>query len=288
VNGTPVHGLVRSFDYTPQQRIGIVIYCLSLLWGLETLTAVFQFAMGFAVANWYFTPCRPDLSKPPISGDVWRRGFYYAVRYHIGSLALGAAIVGAFRLVHVALEFIARQAKGDGNRVAELIAHTCMCCVWCFEEIVRYLNKNATIEMVLRSTDFSTSAGAALRRLGDAAPEVAALNGITVIFQLLGMASITCLGTYVPWLMISHIDQYTNPASDWYIEDPVAVVAATGAVALLVAAAFMFVFDMTSDTLLFCWLCDTEDGVTEFAPKPLRNLIGSPPRAPAGDGAADF
>lgn len=56
------------------------------------------------------------------------------------------------------------------------------------------------------------------------------------------------------------------------------VVACAGIIGIAVGSAYMMIFDMVSDTLLFCWLKDTEDGVTEFAPKQLRNITGPPVR----------
>lgn len=287
VNGTPVHGLVFQFTHTWQQRCGIAVYLFGLFWGLETTTVLFQFVGGHAVAVWYFTPCRPDLSKRPVSAAVWGEGLWHALRYHLGSVALGAALVSCFRLTAALCGYVTRQARGE-NKVAAAIGHIFMCCVWCYEEVVRFINKNAIIEMVLRSTDFFTSAGRAFRRVERALPEAAALNGITVLFQVLGSIVMTGIGGYTAFLLVSGLSMYSDPSSQWYLESPLFVVVANAGLAFLISAVFMTMFDMTSDTLLFCWLTDTEDGVAEFAPKPLRNLVGPPLRGEAAHDAADF
>jgi len=291
VHGTPVHGIVFRLTYGWQRKLDIAVYVLGLLWGLETITAVFQFVMCYAVVIWYFQPCKPDFSKPKVPSMVWSVGIKTAIRYHMGSLALSASIVGFFRLLHTLLEFIAKQAHNDSNMVGRLISHTCMCCIWCYEEIVRYINKNAVIEMVLHSTDFFTSAGAAIRRIAEADSKVAALSGITVVFQTLGTTCITAFGAYVSWLFVSS-QWYSVSTSEWFLDTPMVVVVVAGFLSFLVAASFMFIFDMTSDTLLFCWLADGEDGTTEYAPKPLRDLmdlIGAPKiRTHSGDHASDF
>lgn len=285
VDGVPVHGLVFDFSYTAQQRCGIAIYVLSLLWGLETIHFCFQLVVGHVVAVWYFTPCRPDLSKRPVDGNVWAKALWAALRYHLGSIALAAALLSSFRLANAIFGYIARQAKGT-NRAAAAIGHAFMGCVWCYEEVVRYINKNSLIEMVLRSTDFFTSAGVASRRLECALPEAAALNGITIFFQILGNVAITGIGAYAALWSVSNLDVYSDPASAWYLERPLLVVAVALLLSNLVATVCMAAFDMTSDTLLFCWLHDTDEGAAEFAPAPLRALLGPPRRGEAaGEGA---
>lgn len=59
--------------------------------------------------------------------------------------------------------FIAKHAHAGDNAASKALASTCMCCIWCFEEIVRFVNKNAIIQLVLQSSDFITSAAAATR-----------------------------------------------------------------------------------------------------------------------------
>jgi len=254
------------------------------------MSAVMHFVISYAVACWYFTPCVNDghYSKPfgKPGPDILRKGFYAAFRYHLGSLALGAFIVALFRIVQGVLEIVAKYAKETGNPVAATLAHACMCCVWCFEEILRFINKNAIIEMVLKSKDFFSSAGGAIKTLASASTEVAGLNGVTFIFQILGVFSISAMCAGLAHLMVTHAPMYTSKESDYFLDVPMVVVVAAGIIGLVVGSAYMFIFDMVSDTLLFCWLTDNEDGVTEFAPEPLRNLIGHPKRAKGGKNTA--
>lgn len=100
------------------------------------------------------------------------------------------------------------------------------------------------------------------------------LNGMTFIFQCLGALSISGASALIGLCVTRNAALFADHGSDYYVEEPLVVAVATGVVGLIVATAFMLIFDMVSDTLLYCWLTDTRDGVTEFAPLPLRNLIG--------------
>jgi len=277
IDGVDMHGMVRTFSYTFEDKCRIAYFILAVVWGVEMTTAMMNFTVSYCVACWYFTPCLPNsnYAKPSVEIKVFFEGIYMGLRYHTGSLALSALIVAIFRIVHGILELIAKEANATGNPVAASIAHCCMCCVWCFEQVVRFINKNAIIQIVLRSQDFFTSAGSAIKVLAGAAKEVSGLNGITFLFQILGITSISMSTAAVTFFMATNINFYNSKESDYFLEEPMVVVAVGAIIGLIVGGAYMFIFDMVSDTLLFCWLTDTEDGVTEFAPAPLRNLIGA-------------
>lgn len=284
IRGLEVQGLVRSFTYTNQQQINIGYFVFGLIWGLEIMTALCQFVVSYAVVVWYYTPYKDGI-KPTYEGPrgivIMSRGMRFATGYHMGSLALGAFIVSVFRFIRWMLEIISAQAKASGNKVAEMMASACMCCIWCFEEIVRYINKNAIIQMVIKSTDFFHSAGAALELLLSSSAEVVALNGITFVFQCLGAAVITCAGSSAAFWLTDSLEIFVSPDSERFLENRVLVVVVAGLISLLVAGAFMFIFDLVSDTLLFCYLDDMKDGKPEdYAPKQLRDLVADNPSEP--------
>jgi hypothetical protein len=275
INTATVHGLVKTFKYEDVDKFNMGYFILAYVWGLELMTAMMNFCVSYTVAIWYFTPCLPnsDYTKPRVHGDVFFQGFYRAIRYHMGSLALSAFIVAIFRLASAILEIIAKESKATGNPVAASIAHCCMCCVWCFEQIVRFINKNAIIEMVLKSQDFFTSAGNAIRTLASGSAEVAGLNGVTFMFQILGVTCISSATAGSSYLLTTHTNIYADPVSDYYVESPLTIAGVSLFIGLVIGSSYMFVFDMVSDTLLFCWLTDASDGVTEFAPKALRGIV---------------
>lgn len=154
INGVPVHGMARSFHYTPEKKGSILCYVLGYFWGIETVTLFFQFIVAYSCCIWFFTPCNPDFSKPDLDpSPVWR-GIGFALRYHLGSLALGGGLVALFKLVHALFSYIAAQARASENRVAECIASTFMCCVWCFEQVLRFITitRSSSSSLGLRTT----------------------------------------------------------------------------------------------------------------------------------------
>merc|ERR1712007_38902 len=106
----------------------------------------------------------------------------------------------------------------------------------------------------------------------------ASMSGITFVFQGIGTTCITGFGAYMSFLCVTRSGVYSDRESDWFIEFPMVVVVVCGVIAFAVATAFMFIIDITSDTLLLCWLSDTEECGVDFVPKSLKDLIDKPLR----------
>eukprot|EP00913_Durusdinium_trenchii_P014698 g13788.t1 len=56
----------------------------------------------------------------------------------------------------------------SGRRSADGIATHCLGCVWCFDEVVRFVNKNAVICMVFSSSGYFVAASEAVQALATA------------------------------------------------------------------------------------------------------------------------
>ena len=68
-------------------------------------------------------------------------------------------------------------------------------------------------------------------------------------------------------------DAFINNDSGWYIADPMLISAVAGVVSVIVAMAFMIVFDQTADTLLYCFVFEKKNGGSGNAPDALNVLI---------------
>lgn len=65
----------------------------------------------------------------------------------MGSVALGAFILALVQLVRLILEYIDRHLRGHGkfDTVARWALCCLRCCMWCVEQFVKFLNRNAYI-----------------------------------------------------------------------------------------------------------------------------------------------
>jgi len=78
---------------------------------------------------------------------------------------------------------------GDGNPAGKLILFIlkcCQCCLWCFEQVLKYLNKNAYIEIAIYGYNFCNAARKAFMLLTANALRVAAINSVGAFVLFLG------------------------------------------------------------------------------------------------------
>eukprot|EP00930_Biecheleria_cincta_P081055 TRINITY_DN6965_c0_g1_i1.p1 TRINITY_DN6965_c0_g1~~TRINITY_DN6965_c0_g1_i1.p1 ORF type:complete len:1501 (+),score=370.60 TRINITY_DN6965_c0_g1_i1:71-4573(+) len=283
INGTPVSARLKTFSSSPLQKLYVVYFIIGYFWNLEFIHMVFQFSVSFCTVSWYFTPCRSDQTKTELDNNVWKQGIIYALRYHMGSLALGAAITSLFRPIHAPMAIVSKQARFLERHASASAMANCLCCVWCFEEIVRYINKNAIIYMVLNSDNFFVSAGAAVKLVTRADQDIGKVNGITGSFHSIGLLGTVSLACYLSTVALGGCALYASQDSKLYIENRVAIVAAAGLFSAGVASCFMSLFDVVFDTLLFCWLSDNKQEEVIFAPGQLVDVLGDPKARPVFD-----
>ena len=68
-------------------------------------------------------------------------------RYHLGSLALGSMILALVQVIRYLLYRLERQTAKSGNAVANICVKCMQCIMWCFERFIKFLNKNAYIQV---------------------------------------------------------------------------------------------------------------------------------------------
>ena len=67
-----------------------------------------------------------------------------------------------------------------------------------------------------------------------------------------GVGAITSLGTAAVWVAMRYLDYFNNPQNTTYIADPMPVLFVTALVCGMVSYAFMMVYDVVADTILYC------------------------------------
>jgi len=133
-------------------RNGMLLLLLfGVLWLAQTVQAVGYAAMSGAVSHWFFFRHTSEREAFPLLGALYR-----AVRFHLGSLALGALIVALVQTARVALEFVDQQSKRlqQGSKTAEVAIKCTKCCLWCLEKCLRYITGYAYIYVALNGDAF--------------------------------------------------------------------------------------------------------------------------------------
>jgi len=279
------HGLYRSLQYTGTEKICIVYYIFMMIWVNELWVAASHFAIAYVTQRWYFTPYGKNScvgrSKWGLPTFAIVRGFTVGLSYHLGTLAFGAVVIAFVRVIRMGLAYSEKLASDTGNCIGACIAKVLFCCLYCFESCLEFINKNAYMDVALHSSNFCVAAHRATAVITNEITALGALTGACWTFQLGGLGAITGLGALLTGLIVRHVDAYSNPASEYYVQDPVFLTIVAAIISFLIALAFMIGFDTVSLTILYCFAVEkhqarTFTGTGEAQPMTVIDARGKP------------
>mmetsp|Transcript_71486 Transcript_71486/g.209951 ORF Transcript_71486/g.209951 Transcript_71486/m.209951 type:complete len:728 (+) Transcript_71486:102-2285(+) len=250
-------GLSRTLAYTSEEIIMIVGYLLVAGWLMELVKAYEQWVYAYVTQMWFFNRGRVDIL-------VVLRAFAVGAAYHAGTLAFGAAILSLFQgwYYFLSLAYLkTKEAVENGtldakSKVVKRIVSYCTCFPQLWDKLVRFMNKNTYLVVAINSENFCSAAQTALSLSANEAAAIGTLEGVTVLFQFCGVASMTSLGTWFTWTLATTHDSFCDPSSKYFTAFPEFVTLAASVVCLMVSWTFMSIFDTVSDAILFCWAYD--------------------------------
>ncbi|XP_032069059.1 choline transporter-like protein 1 isoform X2 [Thamnophis elegans] len=246
ITGNPVaneEGLVE-FRITGPLKYMWWYHVVGLVWISEFILACQQMTVAGAVVTYYFTREKRNLPFTPILASVNR-----LICYHLGTVAKGSFIITLVKIPRMILMYIHSQVKGKENVCARCILKACICCLWCLEKCLTYLNQNAYTATAINSTNFCTSAKDAFVILVENALRVAAINTVGDFMLFLGKVLIVCSTGLAGIMLLNYQRDYTV----WVL--PLIIVCLF---AFLVAHCFLSIYEMVVDVLFLCFAIDTK------------------------------
>ncbi|KAJ8247642.1 hypothetical protein GJAV_G00248610 [Gymnothorax javanicus] len=279
--GSPVQnpetGLVEFRMSGPLQYM-TWYHAVGLIWISEFLLACQQMTIAGAVVTYYFTRNKSNLPLTPIVSSGLR-----LMRYHLGTVAKGSFIITLVEIPRLILSYIHNQLKGKENAFARCMLKACICCLWCLEKCLRYLNQNAYAATAINSTNFCTSARDAFLILVENAVRVAAINTVGDFVLFLGKVLIVSCTAFAGVLALNYQRDYTV----WVL--PLIIVCLF---AFLVAHCFLSIYEIVVDVLFLCFAVDTKyndgsPGREFYMDKALMEFVENSKRAMAGRDRGD-
>lgn len=245
-----------------------VFHLFGWFWMMNFIIALGQCVLAGAFASWYWAwDKKKDVPAAPLLSSFWR-----TCRYHLGSLAFGSLIIALIQMIRAALEYIEMKLKEgpDPGPIIKFILCCLKCCFWCLEKFMKFLNRNAYIEIAVYGKNFCTSAKNAFFLIMRNILRVAVLDKVTDFLLFIGKLSITA-GMGVASFFFFRKDEDLN----YYLAPVIIIIIA----AYVVATAFFGVYSMAIDTVFLCFLEDSErhDGSAEkpyYMSKRLKKILG--------------
>jgi len=217
-----------------------------IFWITQFIVGCQHMIISGAVAKWFFTRNKRQLGFP-ILVSVQR-----LLRYHLGSVAFGSLIIAIVKVIRYILNAIQNRLGGD-NAFCKGILCCCKCCIWCLENFLIFLNRNAYIEVAIHGYGFCKSAKKAFKVLVDNALRVAAINSIGDFVLFLAKITIVAVTVLIGYYLTKGKEDINN------IWVPLTI----GAIcAYFIAHCFISVYEMAIDTVFICFCedCDMNDG----------------------------
>jgi len=246
-----------------------IYHIFAWFWMMNFIIAFGHCALAGAFASWFWAWDKStDVPTLPLLSSIGR-----TLRYHTGSLAFGSLIIAIVQIIRVMLEYLEYKLQGTGREpgpVAKFLLKCLKCCFWCLEKFLKFLNKNAYIEIAVYGKNFCTSAKNAFFLLMRNILRVAVLDKVTDFLLFLGKLSLTAgmgVGSFYFFNNRTELNYYLTPV--------IIIVIAS----YCVTSAFFSVYEMAIDTIFLCFLedCERHDGSLEkpyFMSKKLRKILG--------------
>jgi len=248
--------------YAPRYVIDwrFAVSFFSLLWNNAFLVALGQLIIAAACSIWFFTPRGEKGKKGAVRTAVW-----ISFRYHLGSVAFGSFIIALVQFVRYTLMYFEKQAAAAKNRVVVMALKVVQCCLWCFEKCLKFLNKNAYIQIALVGKGFCASAKAAFFLIFRNMARFGAVAMLGSVIGVIGTLFITVGTSVAGYFLLKALHPDVTPIL------PMAIYIASS---YLVAKLYMNVFGLSVDTMLQCFIAAEEmGGDTGFVPAQLQSLL---------------
>jgi hypothetical protein len=277
VGDTAVRGINRHLTLSEEMRIYLRLYAFGIFWIVEVCDACQQFTVSYATVLWYYKPIGADGDKKspwfPIT-----RGFFNAVFFHLGTLAMGALLIAVVRAMQVVLWPAQKAARrGEGKNPSCECLVTCLTfCLDCFKKSLEFINKMAYVDVAVHSSSFCHATTKVHGFITSDAPVIAMLNSWTWVVQVACVLSISSMGGFGTYALVRNVGRWSDPHSEHSVSEPALLSILAGVFCFVVSSTFMWIFDQCMDTLLYVFAENRHSSpstLDTFAPPTLTRLV---------------
>jgi hypothetical protein len=255
-----------------------VTWYTNLFWGLWVVAffvSMNVFVIAAAAVIWYFQQGEAQEGGPKSTKNPCCTGYCWAIGWHLGSIAFGSFILAVVWAIQIVMLYIEKKMRDSGaakNKCVEILFKYVHYCLACFERLIKFLNKQAFIQVALTGENFCSSAWrgflVVMNHLVDFSLLALIGNGFMFLAVLL-----VCIGsTFAAWCAMTYTDLFEEASSLWF---PVVFVAIIG---WMIGKLFASVYMVACYAILQCFYVDVEiqkgaNRPPRFTPTELKNFV---------------
>jgi len=213
LNCETVNGEPACWRCSPPRFMFDLRFCLSFfvfLWNNALQIALGQLFVAMSCTLWFFTPNADKGSVTAGRGGVLE-SVRTIFRYHIGSAMFGSLVIATVQFIRWLMFYFEKNAAAQKNGVMVCILKAVQCCLWCFEKCLKFLNKNAYIQICIKSTNFCTSAKNAFMIIATNALRFGVISVLGCGIAWLGFIFITASTVGLGYLYLSAMHNDVSP-----------------------------------------------------------------------------
>ncbi len=151
------------------------------------------------------------------------------------------------------LEYIYKKLKDKSDSVKWALK-CARCCLACIERYVRFVNRHAYIEIVLRNISFCPAVFKAIGIFTGNFLRVGVLLGIVELVLLMGSVCVTIIVVIISFYILKAIGSAQN--EEYTTIGPLILM---GVIGFVISLFFNYVFSVSCDTMLHCYIYEEEN-----------------------------
>ncbi|XP_045512764.1 choline transporter-like 1 isoform X3 [Pieris brassicae] len=191
--------LKNPIEFNPMWVKSMWWMCLiCLVWGSEFILGCQQMTIAGAVSHWYFRGTNTHPS--PVMYSIGK-----LLKYHLGSVAKGSFLITLFKIPRLILTYLHAKLSSraeKGSDCAKCGLKCGICCFYCLEKFIRYLNHNAYTIISIERCHFCKAAAKAFSTIVNNALQVATINSVGDFILFLGKCIVTALTGIIGLLLL--------------------------------------------------------------------------------------
>ncbi|XP_065916775.1 choline transporter-like protein 2 [Dysidea avara] len=239
-----------------------LFHVFGLFWLSNFILALGECVLAGAFATYYWTFKKENVPSFSVFTALVR-----TLIYHSGSLAFGSLIIAIVQFIRFILSQIQKllQKKKEAL-VIRIILCLFQCCFWCLEKILRYVSRQAYIEIAMYGSDFCEATCRVANLLLRNILRTAVKDNIVQLLLFLGKLCIVGVVALIAWLLFGGYSNYGEDIWGRELNFYLLPILVLVVVAYLIASGFTGVFLMAVDTIFICFLEDLERNDGEDKP----------------------
>jgi len=175
----------------------------------------------------------------------------------MGSIAFGAFLIAVLNTIKALFEYFVYQYENatpsmKNNPVFQIVTCCIRCVIWCVDSYIKFMNKNAYIQIALQSTAFCPSAQQAFYLMLRHAGRFSVGSFIGFIMAMIGKGIITSLCVVLTYFTVGKMSP--TVAQPWI---PAIII---GILAWLVASLFLSIYEFGTLAILHCFILNEDLG----------------------------